>query len=185
MTTPAAPTGATRSAAEPAAFHPERLIAVLGRFKVRYVLAGTVAARLQGFPWMTSVAELVAAVDPQNFDALATALKHLSARIYTEGTPDGLPFEITADALAGAEHWRFVTSCGRVDLTFRPPGVQGFAALSERAARFTLHGDAILVVSLEDLLRMREAVGGMPDKYEIAVLRELVERQLGAVSPKP
>ncbi|HKS06028.1 MAG TPA: hypothetical protein VJR92_06910 [Gemmatimonadaceae bacterium] len=178
MTTPARPSASVKGVAEPAAFHPERLVAVLGRFKVRYVLAGTVAARLQGFPWMTSVAELVPAVDPQNFEALVSALKHVNARIYTDGTPDGLPFELSADALTGAERWSFVTSCGRVDLTFRPRGVDGFGALSERAIRFTLHSDAILVASLDDLLRMREAVGGMQDKYEIAVLRELVKRQL-------
>ena len=150
---------------------------MLGRFKVRYVLAGTVAARLQGFPWMTAVAELVPAVDPQNFDALVNALKHLSARIYTEGTPAGLPFELSPDALTGADRWSFVTSCGRVDLAFRPPGVGGFGELAQNAVRFTLHSDAILVATLDDLLRMREALGTAQDRYEIALLREMVKRQ--------
>lgn len=177
MTVPVRPSGAARAAGESAVFHPERLVAVLGRFKVRYVLVGSVAARLQGYPWMTAIAELVPAIDPANFEALATALKHLSARVYTEGTPEGLAFDVSADALAGAEQWRFITSCGRLDVLFRPPGTSGFGELSGRAARFVLHSDEILAAHLDDLLRMREASGTPQDRYEIVLLREMVRRQ--------
>lgn len=183
MTTPTRASSAVRAAGESAVFHPERLVAVLGRFKVRYVLVGGVAARLQGFPWMTALAELAPAIDPANFEALATALKHLNARIYTDGTPEGLSFAVSADALAGAEQWRFITSCGRLDVSFRSPGTSGFGELSARAVRFVLHGDEILAANLDDLLRMREATGTRQDRYEIALLREMVKRQATGQRP--
>ena len=104
------------------------MTAVFARFKIRYVLSGGVAARLHGFPWMTAIVEIVPAVGPNEFESLATALKHLSAQIYTEGTPDGLPFETTADGLGRAANWSFITSCGRLDVRFRPEGSGGFAS---------------------------------------------------------
>lgn len=160
-----------------AIFHPERMVAVLGRFKVRYVLSGGVAARLHGYPWMAAIVEIVPAIGPNDFEALATALKHLSAQIHTDGTPEGLPFETTADALARAEHWSFITSCGRLDVRFRPEGSDGYAALAPTAVKFQLHGETILVVSLGDIIQMKESTGRAQERQEAAVLRELARRE--------
>lgn len=168
-------TAPTRPAAGAGVFHPERLIAVLGRFKVRYVLTGSVAQRLHGFPWMVAISEIVPARDAANMEALATALKHLSAQVYTDGTPEGLPFEITAAALAVAEEWSFVTMCGRLDVRLRPGGF-GYDALEPAAASFQLHGDALRVASLRDIIRLREAEAQPADQYEIGLLKELFRR---------
>lgn len=158
-------------------FHPERMVAVLGRFKLRYVLAGGVAARLHGYPWFSAIFEIIPAIAPNDFEALATALKHLSAQIYTEGTPEGLAFDVTADALARAANWSFITSCGRLDVRFKPEGSDGFAALAQSAVKFQLHGDTILVASLSDLVSMKEASGRAQDRQEAMVLRELARRE--------
>ena len=155
------------------------MVAVLGRFKVRYVLSGGVAARLHGYPWMAAIVEIVLAIAPDDFEALATALKHLTAQIYTEGTPDGLPFETTADALARAANWSFITSCGRLDVRFKPEGSDGYSALASGAVRFQLHGDSILVASLNDLIQMNEATGRAHERQEALVLRELARRGYG------
>jgi hypothetical protein len=156
------------------------MVAVLGRFKVRYVLSGGVAARLHGYPWMTAIVEIVPAVAPNDFESLATALKHLSALIYTEGTPNGLAFETTADALARAANWHFITTCGRLDVRFTPEGSDGYAALASTAVKFQLHGDQILVASLEDIIRMKEATGRAQERQEAVVLRELARRERAA-----
>lgn len=142
----------------PAVFHPERLVAVLGRFKVAYILAGSLAARLHGSPLLTAVADIVPAVTPENFESLAAALRHLAARAYTPAAPTGLPFEITADALASADQWDLLTTSGRVRVWFRPPGATGgYAELIASAERFVLHGDEVRVAAADDLLRMFEA----------------------------
>lgn len=163
-------------------FHPERLVAVLGRFKVRYVLIGGVAARLHGFPWLVAIAEITPAPDPSNREALATALKHLSARIFTDGTPEGLPFEISAESLSRAEEWSLITACGRLDIRFRPAGVDGFDALAGRAVQFQIHGDALAVAHLRDIVSMREANATESDRFEVGLLKELLKRQLAEKS---
>jgi hypothetical protein len=155
------------------------MVAVLGRFKVRYVLTGGVAARLHGYPWMSAIVEIVPAIAPNEFEALATSLKHLSAQIYTEGTPEGLPFDATADALARAANWNFITSCGRLDVKFKPDGSDGYTALALTAVKFQLHGDEIFVASLNDIIQMKEATGRSQERQEAMVLRELARREHG------
>jgi len=159
-----------------AVFHPERLVAVLGRFKVSYVFAGSIAARLHGSPLITAVAEIIPALTPQNFEVLANALTHLAARRYAETAPEGVEFEISADSLAGASEWDLITSCGRLRVAFRVAGA-GYAELAPNAVRFAIHGDEIAVASLADLVRLHEAPRADDDAAQAAALRALLARQ--------
>lgn len=68
--------------AVPEPFDPQRIISVLGRHQVRYVLIGALAARLQGFPRLTAGADITPARDAANLENLAAALRELEARVY-------------------------------------------------------------------------------------------------------
>src|SRR5438105_13545254 len=57
------------------AFDPERILRALSRRRVRYVLVGATAARLQGFPRLTADADIAPAADPDNLTRLAAALR--------------------------------------------------------------------------------------------------------------
>jgi hypothetical protein len=140
------------------------------------VLAGSIAARLHGSPLLTAVADVVPAVTPANFEALAAALGHLSARLYLPATPAGIAFEVSADSLAAANQWDLVTTCGRLRVWFRPPGVAGFDELASEAVRFALHGDEVRVASLRHLLRMHEAPQAAEATAQATVLRSLLAR---------
>jgi hypothetical protein len=157
-------------------FHPERLIAVLGRFKVTYVLAGPIAARLHGSPLMWAVTDILPAVTPDNFEALSNALRHLGARGYAPGITEGRELDLSADALAGSDSWDFVTSCGRVRVWFRPAGTGGYSDLVRGAERYVLHGDDIHVASLRDLVRLHEAPQSEEAAAQSAILRALLAR---------
>lgn len=60
---------------------PERIVTVLARHRVEYILVAALAARLQGFPHLTADADLTPARDRPNLERLATALKELDARV--------------------------------------------------------------------------------------------------------
>jgi len=156
-------------------FHPERLVAVLGRFKVSYVLTGDLAARLHGAPWTTSVAQVVPQQSNENRNVLATALKHLNARIYTVSQPDGVELEITPDALAAAGVHHLITSCGRLDVVAMPQDSGRFDELRTRAVEFDLHGDRLNVASLDDLVRLAGEDGSLSGRYKAAMLNELLQ----------
>jgi hypothetical protein len=61
-------------------FYPERLLKTLGLRRVRYVLVGAVAARLQGFPRMTADTDISPARGEENLKRLAAALRDIRRR---------------------------------------------------------------------------------------------------------
>ena len=62
---------------------------------------------------------------------------------------------------------------------FGPEGVDGFAALSSTAVKFQLHGETLLVASLDDIIQMKDATGRAQERHEAVVLRELARRERG------
>ena len=157
---------------------PERLITTLARHEVKYVLIGAVAARLQGFPRMTADADITPARDPENLGRLASALRELDARVYTESVPEGLAFDCTATTLARAEMWNLVTSAGRLDVAFKPSGTGGYDDLIGNAVRFDVFNVVLNAASLEDIIRSKEAADRPQDRQDVIVLREMLRRRL-------
>ncbi|MGH8243289.1 MAG: hypothetical protein ACRETY_08075 [Steroidobacteraceae bacterium] len=155
-------------------YDPERLIKALAKHRVRYVLIGAVAARLQGFPRMTADTDITPAADLENLKRLAAALRDLKARVYTESVPDGLPFDISAEALARAKVWNLVTNAGRVDIAFEPSGTTGFSDLAGSSVRFRVFGVDVRAASLADILRSKEAADRPQDRQDVLVLREML-----------
>lgn len=156
---------------------PERIITVLGRHGVRYVLIGALAARLQGFPRLTADADITPADDRENLEQLAAALKELDARVYTDSVPEGLAFDCSAPMLARATMWNLVTSAGRLDVVFRPSGTEGYDDLAKDALRFDVYGVDLEVARLEDIVRSKQASDRAQDRQDVVVLRELIRRR--------
>lgn len=156
---------------------PERLIAVLAAHDVRYVLIGALGARLQGFPRLTADADITPARDGRNLEHLASALRELGARVFTESVPEGLAFDFTARALANAELWNLVTSAGRLDIAFVPSGTTGYDDLARGAIIYDVNGARLEVARLEDIIRSKQAADRPQDRQDVAVMRELIERR--------
>jgi hypothetical protein len=162
---------------------PERLIRVLARHRVRYVLIGALAARLQGFPRLTADADITPDRSPDNLEHLAAALRELEARVYTESVPEGLPFDCSSSALARAPLWNLVTSAGRLDVAFVPSGTEGFADLSRDAVRFEVFGVELFAASLSDIVRSKEAADRPQDRQDVVVLRAMLRRKRPTEGP--
>jgi hypothetical protein len=162
--------------AKPAPFDPERLIKVLAKHRVRFVLIGALAARLQGFPRLTADADITPARDRGNLNRLAAALRELDARVFTEAVPEGLRFDCSAEALSRADMWNLVTVAGRLDLAFTPSGTAGYEDLIEGALRFEVYGTQLLAASLQDIVRSKEAAGRPQDRQDALVMREILRR---------
>jgi hypothetical protein len=158
------------------AFDPERIIKALARRRVRYVLIGAVAARLQGFPRLTADIDITPAEDAENLRRLAAALRDLKAKVYTESVPEGLPFDCTAEALGRAKLWNLVTNAGRVDVAFEPSGTKGYEDLASSAVTFSAFGVELSVASLADILRSKEAADRPQDRQDVIVLRKMLKQ---------
>lgn len=156
------------------AFDPERLLKALARRRVRYVLIGAVAARLQGFPRMTADADITPARDADNLRRLALALRDLKAKVYTEAVPEGLAFDCSAETLAQGRLWNLITSAGRLDVAFEPSGTTGYEDLAASALSFNIFGVEVKAASLEDIARSKEAAGRPQDRQDLIVLRDML-----------
>src|SRR6266581_7760582 len=154
---------------------PERIVRTLAKHGVRYVLIGALAARLQGFPRFTADADITPAKDADNLQRLASALRELEARVYTEQIPEGLPFDCSPQMLARADIWNLITNAGRLDLAFRPSGTSGYDDLATNAVHFAVYGHDLLTASLEDIIRSKEAAGRPQDRADVQILREMLK----------
>lgn len=164
-------------AASVAPFDPERIIRVLARHEVRYVLIGALAARLQGFPRLTADADITPSRERENLTRLAAALRELEAKVFTESVPEGLPFELSAETLARAEVWNLITSAGRLAVAFEPSGTGGYDDLLRTADRYEVFGIELLAAGLEDIIRSKQASDRPQDRQDILVLREILKRR--------
>ena len=150
---------------------------VLATHGVRYVLIGALAARLQGFPRLTADADITPDRSHENLVQLASALRELEARVYTESVPEGLPFDCRAEPLGRAELWNLITSAGRLGVAFVTSGTEGFVDLVRDAVHFDVFGVELLAASLEDIIRSKQAADRPQDRQDVIVLREMLRRR--------
>ena len=156
-----------------AVFDPEQLLRALSHHRVKFVLIGALAARLHGFPRFTADADITPATDKSNLERLASALKELDAKVYTESVPAGLRFDCSAASLSRAKLWNLVTKAGRLDIAFEPSGLKGYDDVARDAERFEAFGVRFLVASLDDIIRSKESTGRAKDADDVVVLRAI------------
>ena len=160
-------------------FDPQAMLSALADRDVRFVLVGGMAAILHGDVGVTVDIDVVPERSDQNLERLAGALRDLGARIRTEGEPEGLLFDCSMEffkKLSPASIVNMTTKSGALDVSFCPSGTQGFSDLSRDAieieAADRLH---ILVASLEDVIRSKEAAGREKDRLALPRLRRLLD----------
>ncbi len=158
---------------EVAPLDPGKIIRVLDKHGVRFVLIGALAARLYGFPRLTADADITPVDDAGNLARLAKALRELKARVYTESIPEGLDFDCSAVMLARATMWNLVTSAGRIDIAFKPAGTAGYDDLMKEAVEFEAFGVRFFAASLDDIIRSKSAAGRPKDREDVALLRAM------------
>ncbi len=152
-------------------FDPLGALRTLIEHEVRFVLIGGFAGALRGSPVITGDLDLCYARDDDNLDRLAEALRALDARL--RGAPADAPFRLDAQALRAGDHFTFATSTGPLDCLGTPAGTDGFNDLDARATDEVVDGITIRVASLDDLIRMKRAVGRPKDRIAVEWLSAL------------
>lgn len=158
-----------------AEFEPERILATLQKYGVEFVLVGGFAAVIHGSPYVTTDLDVVPEREPDNLTRLSAALDELGARVWTADAPDGVPFGHDAASLGRVDIWNLVTDAGRLDISFRPSGTDGFADLRRDALHLTILDIEVDVASLADVIRSKEAADRPKDRLVLPVLRRLLE----------
>jgi hypothetical protein len=161
-------------------FQPAEILGVLERHGVEFVIIGGLAAAVQGSPFLTTDVDVTPRRAKKNLERLSAALKELDAKIRTETVPDGLPFDHDVNSLAGMSLLNLTTRFGDLDISIEPLGTAGYEDLVRDAKAFDLGGVRVLVASLADVIRSKEAAGREKDRLVLPTLRRLLEEELDA-----
>lgn len=156
-------------------FDPARILAELGSAGVEYIVIGGIAAAVHGSPYVTTDIDVTPARSRENLRRLSDALRALDARIRTEGVEGALAFDHSAESLDRATVWNLTTIAGDLDLAIIPSGTSGYADLRASAIEVDLLGSVVLVAALEDVIRSKEAAGREKDRYQLPLLRRLLD----------
>lgn len=142
---------------------------------VEFIVVGIIAAIAHGSPIATRDLDVTPSRAADNYERLAGALVDLDAKLrLPDGT--GLEFAIEPRYLAGNTAWTLLTRFGVLDLVYEPAGTQGFADLRRQAVELDLGtGKPLLVASLLDVIRMKEAAGRPKDEAGLPALRQTLE----------
>jgi len=170
-----------------------RLIEVLDRYKVEYLMVGGVAAIGYGAERPTGDADCVVRRERANFDRLAGALRELHARLRVGGMTDAeartLPVQIDATTLdlAGMSTW--MTDAGPFDVLAGLEAPDGhlvpYEELATRAKLLYGNGFTIRAAALEDIIRAKERANRVKDLEALPELRALRDASAGEDTPPP
>lgn len=162
-------------------FDPERVLRVLARHQVRFVLIGGLAAVAHGSPLPTTDTDITPQRTDANLDRLAAALRELDARIRT-ADPDGVVFPVTGEFLAAQPRMlNLMTAAGDVDLSFTPAGFPGgYDELVDRSVPLELaEGVTTAVARLDAVIASKEAANREKDRRALPYLHALAEEADG------
>jgi hypothetical protein len=160
---------------------------VLAEHDVDYLVIGGVAAQVHGRRRTTKDLDVTPAPDSENLKRLAAALEALDAHPVERGPSAPAP---TAAQLAVAPivpplGTRLGTRHGELHILNEVPGATDYAAMRARALTTDLDGIAVLIVSVDDLIRMKRAAGRPGDLADIEALTKVAQREARDVKPTP
>lgn len=164
-----------RFVAQRSQLDPRRLISALVLRNVDFIVIGAIAAIAQGYPLNTKDLDITPAREPENLERLAAALKDLDARLRIPNDPSGIEFPIEARFLGSVDSWTLKTPSGDIDLLFAPSGTAGYEDLKRGAISAELWGHDVLVSSLPDIIRMKEAAARPKDLAQLPALHQTLE----------
>ena len=155
-------------------FDPIRILRELSADGVEFVLIGGMAGRVHGSPTVTNDLDVCYRRTRDSCERLAKTLRRLNARL--RDLPANLPFQVNGSAIWQGQNFTFVTDAGFFDCLASPEegSATDYDALMKNALTVTIAGAPILVCSLEDLIRMKEAAGRAKDLIEVEVLKAVL-----------
>jgi hypothetical protein len=164
-----------------------RLIQVLDRHGVEYLLAGGAAARAYGAERLTEDADCVVRRERANLDRLAKALRELNARLRVGGMSDAearlLPVQIDVHMLASTDISTWMTDAGGFDVLAGLVAADGHLLPYEELAQREnlIHGAGLTIrtAALEDIITAKEHANRPKDREALPELYALRDARAG------
>jgi predicted nucleotidyltransferase len=158
------------------------LFRVLADHEVDYLVIGGVAAQVHGRRRTTKDLDVTPLPDPENFERLRAALVALDAHPVELGPSAPTP---TAEQLSIAPVVPpLSTRHGELHILNEVPGARAFTEMRARALKTDLDGVAVQIVSVDDLVRMKQTTGRPSDIEDIEALTAIARNTTGSETQK-
>jgi predicted nucleotidyltransferase len=149
----------------------ENLLKLILENELEFVLIGGYASVVYGSTMVTQDLDICMALTTENIASLRTALKglHPIHRMNKEISFDDRPRDDES-----VENLYLQTDSGGLDIISMVTAVGDFTDLKKQAVQTKIYGHTFLVISIEDLIRSKEAVGRPKDIIVANELREIL-----------
>lgn len=152
-------------------FDPRRMLHVLVKAGVDFVVIGGIAVIISGYGRATRDLDIAFAGDAANLETLGRALTGLHARL--RGIDEDVPFVADARTLAGIQLLTLETDLGWLDVHRTVPGIVSYERLRQGAERVLVDELPVLIADVEDLMSMKRAAGRPQDLIDLHALEAI------------
>jgi hypothetical protein len=149
----------------------EQIVELFTSHNVRFIVIGGQAEYLFGSPRVTYDIDLCYERSAQNLENLAAALSELKPTL--RGAPPDLPFVLDAKSLALGSNFTFNTALGPLDLLGWVEPLGDYGAVAKHDTTIDLQGLKLLVISLDDLIRIKEYIRRPKDRESLMQLQAI------------
>jgi hypothetical protein len=149
-----------------------RILQLLERHGVEYVVVGGVAAVLQGAPVTTFDIDALVKVDATNADRLLTVLEALEAR-YRERRH----LRPSRDDLLGGGHLLLMTNSGPLDVLGFIGNGKRYEDVAADTATMAVGDLSVRVLGIEKLIEEKKALGRDKDLAAVRLLEAVLRRR--------
>lgn len=150
------------------------------RHGVEFVVIGGQAEILHGGARVTFDCDFAYRRTPENIARLAAALETLHPRL--RGAPPGVPFRVDAKSLAMGSNFTFETDCGPLDLLGWVEPFGEYDTFADRSETLEYDGAPLLVMALDDLIRVKQHINRPKDQASLAELLAIKREREGGVA---
>ncbi len=170
----------------------DRVLTVLNRHGVEYLVVGGAAANLHGATRVTLDFDCLPETSLENLDRLAAAMRELNARLRVAGLSDDeakeLPNPLDAQTLRQLEISTWRTDAGDFDVLAEIPNRQGdhlrYDQLAPRALSIDVTGKPVRVAALDDVISSKEWANRAKDQAALPELRAIRDAQTQRHDPQ-
>jgi predicted nucleotidyltransferase len=156
----------------------EELLKRLVAADIRFVLVGGLAAVAHGSAYVTIDLDICYQRSPDNIKRLVSLLNKLHTSL--RDAPKDLPFVLDEKTFSLGMNFTFDTDLGALDLLGEISGVGTYPEVEKLSEPLDLFGFRVDILSLEGLIKSKQAAGRPKDEAVLKELRVIQEMKKGS-----
>lgn len=151
------------------------LLKLLLENNIDFVLVGGFASALYGSTMVTRDIDVCYACTPENVESLRAILKDLNP-VHRQ-TPQKLSFIEIPEKIGKVNGFYLGTDLGPLDILNQITGVGDFERVKSKAIEIQVFGHKCKVISIDDLIDAKKAIGRNKDLLVVEELEEIKKRE--------